>query len=113
MDVSELTVGAEDSGALPRIVGPAKDFVRGSINNRPFRPGGLDKTDSLEKILPDGACNGEWALELLHGGPAQVIPPGFRDGLDLGQLEVMLLNPIMKDPVSVNALNFLFLSILQ
>ncbi|KAL0389106.1 UNVERIFIED_CONTAM: DExH-box ATP-dependent RNA helicase DExH11 [Sesamum calycinum] len=87
VDVSELTVGAEDSGALPRIVGPAKDFVRGSINNRPFRPGGLDKTDSLDKILPDGACNGEWALELLHGGPAQVIPPGFRDGLDLGQLE--------------------------
>ncbi|KAL2238417.1 DExH-box ATP-dependent RNA helicase DExH11 [Sesamum indicum] len=87
VDVSELTVGAEDSGALPRIVGPAKDFVRGSINNRPFRPGGLGKTDSLEKILPDGACNGEWALELLHGGPAQVIPPGFRDGLDLGQLE--------------------------
>ncbi|KAL0458826.1 UNVERIFIED_CONTAM: DExH-box ATP-dependent RNA helicase DExH11 [Sesamum latifolium] len=87
VDVSELTVGAEDSGALPRIVGPAKDFVRGSINNRPFRPGGLDKTDSLEKILPDGACNGEWALELLHGGPAQVIAPGFKDGLDLGQLE--------------------------
>ncbi|KAL0419274.1 UNVERIFIED_CONTAM: DExH-box ATP-dependent RNA helicase DExH11 [Sesamum radiatum] len=62
VDVSELTVGAEDSGALPRIVGPAKDFVRGSINNRPFRPGGLDKTDSLDKILPDGACN---ALRLM------------------------------------------------
>ncbi|KAG8387912.1 hypothetical protein BUALT_Bualt02G0070700 [Buddleja alternifolia] len=86
-DVSELTIGAEDSGALPRIVGPAKDYVRGSINNRPFRPGGLDNADSLGKILPAGACNGEWASEVLHGGPAQVLPPGSRDGLDLGHLK--------------------------
>lgn len=87
VDVSELTVGAKDSGALPRIVGPAKDFVRGSINNRPFHPGGLDNTDSLGKILPDGACNGEWVKEVLDGGPAQVVPPGFKDGLDFGDLK--------------------------
>ncbi|PIN04704.1 Cytoplasmic exosomal RNA helicase SKI2, DEAD-box superfamily [Handroanthus impetiginosus] len=87
VDVSEMMIGAEDSGALPRIVGPAKDFVRGSLKNRPFRPGGLDNADSLGKIFPEGACNGEWARELLHGGPAQVRPPGFKDGLDLGDLK--------------------------
>ncbi|KAL2486376.1 ATP-dependent RNA helicase SKI2 [Abeliophyllum distichum] len=87
VDVSELTIGAKDSGALPRIVGPAKDFVRGSINKRPFHPGGLDNTDSLGKILPDGACNGEWVREVLNGGPAQVVPPGFKDGLDFGDLK--------------------------
>lgn len=87
VDISELAIGAHDSGALPRIVGPAKDFVRGSINNRPFRPGGLDNADSLGKIHPDGACNGEWAHELLHGGPAQILPPGFKEGLDLGDLK--------------------------
>ncbi|KAK6163790.1 hypothetical protein DH2020_000654 [Rehmannia glutinosa] len=87
VDVAELTIGAQESGALPRIVGPAKDFVRGSINSRPFRPGGLDNADSLGKIIPDGACNGEWARELLHGGFAQVLPPGFKDGLHLGDLK--------------------------
>ncbi|KAK4492081.1 hypothetical protein RD792_002878 [Penstemon davidsonii] len=87
VDVSELIIGAEGSGALPRIVGPAKDFVRGSISNRPFRPGGLDNGDSLGKIFPDAACNGEWVDELLNGGPAQFLPPGFKEGVDLGQLE--------------------------
>lgn len=90
--MSELTTGATDSGALPRIVGPVKDFVRGSLNNRPFRPGGLDSAESLGKIHPVGACNGEWARELLQGGPAQILPPGFKDGLDLGDLKVMLFN---------------------
>lgn len=90
VDISELVTGAQDEGALPRIVGPAKDFVRGSINNRPFRPGGLNSDDSLGKIYPDGACNGEWARELLHGKSAQVKPPGFKDGLDLGDLKVVL-----------------------
>ncbi|GER35486.1 helicase [Striga asiatica] len=87
VDVGELTAGAQESGALPRIVGPAKDFVRGSINNRPFRPGGLDNTDSLGKTFPEGACNGEWARELMRGGCAQVNPPGFKDGLHLGDLK--------------------------
>ncbi|GFP91206.1 helicase ski2w [Phtheirospermum japonicum] len=87
VDVADLTAGAQESGAMPRIAGPAKDFVRGSISNRPFRPGGLDNSDSLGKIAPDGACNGEWARELLHGGRAQILPPGLRDGLYLGDLE--------------------------
>ncbi|KAL8548922.1 hypothetical protein ACS0TY_007977 [Phlomoides rotata] len=87
VDVSELTTGAPDSGALPRIVGPVKDFVRGSLNSRPFHPGGLDNTESIGKIHPIGACNGEWARELLQGGPAQFLPPGFKDGLDLGDLK--------------------------
>ncbi|KDP46561.1 hypothetical protein JCGZ_08533 [Jatropha curcas] len=88
VDVSELTVGAQDSSPLPRIVGPAKDFVRGSINNRPFHPGGLDNSQSLERVLPAGATNGEWVHELLNGGPAQSIPPSLKRGLDLGDLKV-------------------------
>ncbi|XP_055831950.1 DExH-box ATP-dependent RNA helicase DExH11 isoform X4 [Solanum dulcamara] len=86
-DVSELTVGADDSGALPRIVGPPKDFVRGSINNRPFRPGGLDDSPSLGRVVPDGATNGEWVREVLNGGPAQTAPPSFKQGPDLGDLK--------------------------
>lgn len=85
-DVLELTVGADDSGALPRIVGPPKDFVRGSINNRPFRPGGLDDSPSLGRVIPDGATNGEWVREVLNGGPAQTAPPSFKQGPDLGDL---------------------------
>lgn len=86
-DVSELTIGADDSGALPRIVGPPKDFVRGSINSRPFRPGGLDDSPSLGRVVPDGATNGEWVREVLNGGPAQTAPPSFKQGPDLGDLK--------------------------
>lgn len=93
MDVSELTEGAQESGSLPRMNGTAaaKDFVRGSINKRPFRPGGLDDSQSLERVLPDGASNGEWVRELLSGGPSQAIPPGFKQGLDIGELKVNFL----------------------
>ncbi|XP_062085110.1 DExH-box ATP-dependent RNA helicase DExH11 isoform X2 [Humulus lupulus] len=87
VDVSELTVEAQESGSLPRMNGTAKDFLRGSINNRPFRPGGLDDSQSLERVLPDGASNGEWVRELLNGGPSQTIPPGFKQGLELGELK--------------------------
>ncbi|CAN4101758.1 unnamed protein product [Withania somnifera] len=86
-DISELTVGTDDSGALPRIVGPPKDFVRGSINNRPFQPGGLDDSPSLGRVVPDGATNGEWVREVLNGGPAQTAPPTFKQGPDLGDLK--------------------------
>lgn len=79
-------------GIAPRMPGPAKDFVRGSINNRPFRPGGLqdDRAEAaaLEKAFPEGARNGDWVRELMSGGQAQVAPPGFRKGLELGQLKV-------------------------
>lgn len=84
-------LGAQDSGPLPRVAGLAKDFVRGSINSRPFRPGGLEDSQSLERILPDGASNGEWVQEILKGGPAQVVPPSFKLGLDLGELQVFYL----------------------
>ncbi|CAI9106905.1 OLC1v1006152C1 [Oldenlandia corymbosa var. corymbosa] len=87
VDLSELTAGSEDSGVLPRIVGPAKDFVKGSLSSRPFRPGGLDDSSSLGRILPGGASTGEWVSEILYGGPAQSIPPSFKDGLDLGDLK--------------------------
>ncbi|XP_027335090.1 DExH-box ATP-dependent RNA helicase DExH11 isoform X2 [Abrus precatorius] len=85
VDVSDLTSGAVESGPLPRTSG--KDFVRGSINNRPFRPGGLDDSQSLERILPEGASNGEWVCEILNGGPAQTIPPSSKQGLDFGVLK--------------------------
>lgn len=87
MDVADLTSGAVGSGPLPRTSG--KDFVRGSINNRPFRPGGLDDSRSLDRILPEGASNGEWVHEILNGGPAQTIPPSLKQGLDFGMLKVI------------------------
>lgn len=97
MDVSELTVGALESGSLPRTTSATKDFVRGSINKRPFRPGGLDESQSLERILPEGASNGEWVQELLNGGPAQAVPPSFKQGLDLGDLKVNFLSFRLKN----------------
>lgn len=84
-------IGSQDSCPFPRIAGPAKDFVRGSINNRPFRPGGLEDSQSLERILPDGASNGDWVQEMLNGGPVQVIPPSFKQGVDFGELKVISL----------------------
>lgn len=86
--MSELTIGDQDFGPLPRVAGPAKDFLRGSINNRPFRPGGLEDTQSLDRIFPDGATNGEWVHEVLKGGPTQAIPPSLKEGLDLGDIKV-------------------------
>lgn len=90
MDVSELIVDAQDSGSLPRMAGPTKDILRGSISKRPFRPGGLDDAQSLERIVPDGASSGEWVCELLNGGSPQVTPPGFKQGVVLGDLQVSL-----------------------
>lgn len=89
MDVSDLKLGETESGPLPRTSG--KDFVRGSINNRPFRPGGLDDSRSVERILPEGASNGEWVREIFNGGPAQTIPPSLKHGLDFGELKVIYL----------------------
>ncbi|KAK9078766.1 hypothetical protein SSX86_002824 [Deinandra increscens subsp. villosa] len=86
VDVSELMVEADDSIGV-RISGPPKDFVKGSINNRPFRPGGLDDSQSLGRTFPDGASNGEWVRELLIGAPAQVIAPSFKQRMDLGDLK--------------------------
>ncbi|XP_024988719.1 DExH-box ATP-dependent RNA helicase DExH11 isoform X1 [Cynara cardunculus var. scolymus] len=86
VDVSELMVEAENSIGV-RISGPPKDFVKGSINNRPFRPGGLDDSQSMGRTFPEGASNGEWVREVLNGAPAQVIPPSFKEGMDLGELK--------------------------
>lgn len=86
INVAELMKGAQDSSILPRMPGPAKDFVRGSINNRPFHPGGLDNSQ-LERTLPEGAQNGEWVREIIDGGIAQSVPPSFKKGLDLGYLK--------------------------
>uniref|UniRef100_A0A1J3FE68 Helicase SKI2W n=1 Tax=Noccaea caerulescens TaxID=107243 RepID=A0A1J3FE68_NOCCA len=86
VDLSEQMYGDQDSGFFPRMVGPPKDFLRGSVNNRPFRPGGLEDSQSSERILPDGVCNGQWVQEVLNGGPAQTVPPSFKQSLDLGDL---------------------------
>lgn len=88
MDVAELMAGSEQSDVLPRITGPPKDFVKGSINSRPFRPGGLEDTQSAGRILPDGASNGDWVWEVLNGGPSQTLPPSFKQGMDFGNLKV-------------------------
>lgn len=88
--MSELMQGDDDSGPLPRASGSAKDLVRGSINNRPFRPGGLDNSQTLNRLFPEGASNGEWVREILNGGPPQTIPPGFKQGLDLGAFKVTI-----------------------
>ncbi|XP_010685630.2 DExH-box ATP-dependent RNA helicase DExH11 isoform X1 [Beta vulgaris subsp. vulgaris] len=87
LEISELIAGAEDSGAFPRITGPAKDFVRGSINSRPFHPGGIEGSQSLPRVVPDGALNGDWIREVLEGGPAEKVPPSFKQGMDLGNLK--------------------------
>lgn len=87
VEISELNAGAEDSGAMPRITGPAKDFVRGSIHSRPFHPGGLDGSQSLQRVVPNGALNGDWIREVLEGGPAEKVPPSCKQGLDLGNLK--------------------------
>jgi antiviral helicase SKI2 len=78
--------GDQDSGFFPRMVGPPKDFLRGSVNNRPFRPGGLEDSQSSERVLPEGVSSGQWVQELLNGGPAQTVPPSFKQSLDLGDL---------------------------
>lgn len=91
MEMSEV-FDSGTGGIAPRMPGPAKDFVRGSMNSRPFRPGGLlddvAEEAALEKAFPEGARNGDWVRELMSGGPAQIAPPGFQKGLDLGQLKV-------------------------
>ncbi|KAM7489853.1 hypothetical protein LguiB_027337 [Lonicera macranthoides] len=38
-------------------------------------------------VIPDGASNDEWVWEVLNGGPAQTIPPSFKQGVDLGTLK--------------------------
>ncbi|CAK7331344.1 unnamed protein product [Dovyalis caffra] len=87
VDVSELSIEAQDSAPLPRVAGPAKDFVRGSINNRPFRPGGFEDSQNIDRILPDGVTKSEWIREVLNGGPAQTVAPSLKQGLDLGDLK--------------------------
>ncbi|KAJ6691869.1 HELICASE SKI2W [Salix purpurea] len=103
VDVSELSHGAQDSVHLPRVAGPAKDFLRGSINNRPFRPGGLEESQNVDRLLPDGATNGEWVWEVLNGGPAQAVAPSLKEGLDLGDLKAYPCTwNVYKDKGSLN-----------
>ncbi|GAV74483.1 DEAD domain-containing protein/Helicase_C domain-containing protein/DSHCT domain-containing protein/rRNA_proc-arch domain-containing protein [Cephalotus follicularis] len=103
VDVLDLMVGEQDFGPLPRVAGPAKDYIRGSINYRPFRPGGLEDAQSTNRTLPNGASNGDWVRELLNGGHAQAIPPSLKQGLDLGNLKAYPCSwNVYKDQSSLN-----------
>lgn len=82
--------GAQELGSMPRMPGPPKEFVRGSTNNRPFRPGGLEGSQALQRSLPEGAHSGDWVHEVIHGGHAQNVPPSSKNGLDLGSLKVLV-----------------------
>ncbi|KAL1370055.1 hypothetical protein AAHE18_01G032100 [Arachis hypogaea] len=41
----------------------------------------------MERVLPEGASNGDWVHEILSGGSAQTIPPSLKHGVDLGALK--------------------------
>ncbi|KAF3333981.1 helicase SKI2W isoform X1 [Carex littledalei] len=85
----------EDVGGLNKMPGPAKDFVRGSLNNRPFRPGGLQSSNlpgHNDQQNSDNALHADWVREFIRpvsgGGPLpQTVPPTFRKGLQLGPLK--------------------------
>ncbi|XP_042452594.1 DExH-box ATP-dependent RNA helicase DExH11-like isoform X1 [Zingiber officinale] len=87
VDITLLMEGAQELGSMPRMPGPPKEFVRGSTNNRPFRPGGLEGSQALQRSLPEGAHSGDWVHEVIHGGHAQNVPPSSKNGLDLGSLK--------------------------
>lgn len=89
--MTEIMEVGHDTGTLPRVPGPVKDFVRGSMNSSPFRPGGLEYSQSSDFVLPKGANPGDWVHEVLNGGPPQVVPPGFKQGLAFGPLKVCRL----------------------
>lgn len=114
MDLSDQMYGDQDSGFFPRMVGPPKDFLRGSVNNSPFRPGGLEDSQSSERSLPEGVSSGQWVQELLNGGPAQTVPPSFKQSLDLGDLMVCypmisLSNFVIYDSVLIDSSFFSFI----
>lgn len=94
----------EDVGGLNKMPGPAKDFVRGSLNNRPFRPGGLQSSNLPGHNDPQnsdkGSLHADWVREFIRpvsgGGPLpQTVPPTFRKGLQLGPLKVASVFPLI------------------
>lgn len=94
----------EDVGGLNKMPGPAKDFVRGSLNNRPFRPGGLQSSNLPGRNDPQnsdkGSLHADWVREFIRpvsgGGPLpQTVPPTFRKGLQLGPLKVASVFPLI------------------
>lgn len=88
IEVAELLEDAQDTGNLLHTPGQMRDFVRGSTSNRPFRPGGLDDSQSSERLLPEGVHTGQWLREIIDGGEAQTVPPSFKHGMNLGSLKV-------------------------
>jgi antiviral helicase SKI2 len=81
---------AQNSSSTLRKPGAPEDFLRGSTNNRPFNPGGIDPPQSSSKVILEGALNGNWFHEVLEGGPLQTVPPGFKQGIDFGSVEPFL-----------------------
>lgn len=88
---TEHALNSQNSSSVLRKPGNPEDFVRGSTSNHPFRPGGFDLPQSSGKTVPEGALNGDWLREVLHGGPLQKVAPGFKHGIDFGLPEVSYL----------------------
>ncbi|KAM7520782.1 hypothetical protein LguiB_019744 [Lonicera macranthoides] len=56
-------------------------------------------------VIPDGASNGEGVWEVVNGGPAQTIPPSFKQGVDLGTLKAAIISsPTVGAPMTSSKL---------
>lgn len=84
IEVRDMGARAQESSSILRHPGPPEDFVSGSTSSRPFRPGGFEDAQTSERNIPKGSLNGEWISEIIGGGIMQKLPPGFKEGLDLG-----------------------------
>ena len=68
------------SSSLLRQPGRAQDFVRGTLSQHPFLPGGFPGEEGGPS--PDAA---EWLEEVLSDTPLLTIPPGFIRGGKFGK----------------------------
>lgn len=78
MDFLELILVSQYTSSLPCMARFVKDVVKGIISNQSLRLEGIEASQSSERILLDGATNGEWVRKLLNSSPAQVVPPCFK-----------------------------------
>lgn len=97
IEVKDMGARAQESSSILRHPGPPEDFVRGSTGSRPFRPGGFEDSQTSERNIPKGSLNGEWISEIIGGGHMQKIPPGFKEGLDLGTPKAFSCSKISVD----------------
>ncbi|XP_078446524.1 RNA helicase, ATP-dependent, SK12/DOB1 protein [Wolffia australiana] len=87
VEVAELLEDDQHAGTFSLVPGRTRDFVRGSTSNRPFRPGGLEESQTSEKLIPDGARTGQWVRELIDGADPQTVAPSFKRGMNFGSLK--------------------------